>query len=184
MTPEATNAHWYAVRAQLKREALAVAHIRERCALDVYCPHLTLWKKTRLGPRRFTEALFPGYLFVHCELAEARRHINAMPGVCGVVHFRERTPHIPPGLIEELRTRLGGEHYECTPATLAKDTTVQITRGPFTDFVGRICHAPKGGERVELLLEFLGQTLRVSLPRAELLPLEAPIHPLQARYSA
>ena len=70
---------------------------------------------TRRGKVRFTEAMFPGYIFVRCEIFEAMRHLLAMGGVVSVVRYGSDIPVVPAEFVEELKARLGsaeGQTYE------------------------------------------------------------------------
>lgn len=171
---------WYAVKAQTKRESVAVASIRERCSFEVFCPHITLFRKTKIGKRKFTEALFPGYLFVRCDMHKHLRQVNGINGVRGIVRFNNRVSPVPDAIIEELRERLGGEHFHCAHDDFVENDQVFITEGPFNNFVARVCSTPNAGERVELLLEFLGQPIKVKIGKDKILPLNPPTHPGQA----
>ncbi len=173
---------WYAVKAQTKRESIAVASIRERCTFEVFCPHITIFKMTRVGKRKFTEALFPGYLFVRCNIIQHLRHINSIQGVRGIVRFKDRVSAVPESIIEELKNRLGGEHFHCANDHFEKDDKVFITEGPFSNFVAQVCSSPDGKQRVELLLDFLGQPTKVVLTKDKILPLNPPLHPGQADF--
>lgn len=179
MSQTESSKHWYVLKTQTKREAVAAGSIRERCQLNVFCPRITYTKKTRTGKRRFTEALFPSYIFVYFDLLEHQRHINSLPGVRGIVKFNNYIPQLPASIIEELQQNLDkdDECFECKQDSFAPGSDVFVTEGPFKDFIAKVCSTQNGTERINILFEFLGQTITISLEKDKLLPAERPDHP-------
>ena len=87
---EAEN--WYCFQTLNKKEHVAAGHIRIRANSPVFCPRIRSLKLTKKGKRYFTEALFPGYIFVYISLPKDLRHILSMPGIRKVVSFGEHIP--------------------------------------------------------------------------------------------
>lgn len=155
---------WYCLRAQVKREGVAAAGVRARTGLDVFAPTIRVRRKTRSGPKHFVEALFPGYLFVHCSIREHKRHLMAINGVTGFVHFKDYFPYIPEGDIEQMRAQIEAVKPDSIASGFNKGDEVEIVSGPFAQFYARVASAASGCERVALLIEFLGQELNIDLP--------------------
>ena len=105
LSRERDRAAWYCLRTESKREHVAAANIRTQVEAEVYCPRVSYHKMTRRGKVRFTEAMFPGYIFVRCEILEAMRHLLAMGGVVSVVRYGSDIPAVPAEFVEELKAR-------------------------------------------------------------------------------
>lgn len=156
---------WYSIRAKVKREQVAACSIRKIVGMQVFAPQITFMRKTKQGPKRFTEALFPGYIFVHGNFFEHRRHLMAMNGVVGAVHFADHYPRLPQEVIDGLREHLGGDHAESKPRPLQPGDEVQIAEGPFAQMAATVCSMEKGSDRVAVLIDFLGRNMSVHVPR-------------------
>ena len=163
MNDSVTDA-WYAIKAQTKREHIAAEAIRVRAALEVFCPRITYFKNTeQRGRIRFTEALFPGYIFVRCAISEQFRHLLAIGGVSGVVRYGDHFPTVPEAFIAELQDRLIGECREVDDPQLGEGSEVVVTDGPFADLRAIVSGLIPARERVAVLLDFLGRQIKVEV---------------------
>src|ERR1039458_10254477 len=99
----APAAAWFCIRSHPKHEHIAAAHLKREPDIEVYLPRVRFKRATRRGPVWFTEALFPNYLFARFDLAACLRRVCCARGVRGVVHFGDRWPIVPEGVIGELR---------------------------------------------------------------------------------
>lgn len=163
---EQPQPHWFCLRARTKQEHLAALHIRSRVGVEVFAPRITYTKKTRTGKKRFTEALFPGYLFCHCRIDEHLRHLLAIQGVIGIVRYGMRIPPVPAEFIEDLRRRIPDENFESPDPVIEVGSAVTITEGPFKDLQAVVTRVLGPRERVRILLEFLGRQAEVEVPLA------------------
>lgn len=155
---------WYCVCVYPKKERRTAECIRLVAGLPVFAPSLVLLKNTRLGPRRFREPLFPGYIFIRADLTQNYRRLLAVEGVRKFVQFGTKIPPLPDSVVEQLREGLGGESREIQPPPLAPGMEVSILSGPFRDLRAVVEWALPARDRVRLLLEFLGRTVAVELP--------------------
>ncbi|MFP4281358.1 MAG: transcription termination/antitermination protein NusG [Opitutales bacterium] len=138
--------------------------MRREHGVESFCPRIRFTKRTRRGPVKFVEALFPCYLFVHTDLKETYRRIMAATGVTGVVRYGDRVPRVPEAFVEQLRARLDGDLHEEPEPPLEQGQTVTLLEGPFKDWQAVVSGLIPGRERVAILLEFLGQTLELRVP--------------------
>jgi transcriptional antiterminator RfaH len=178
LTPrtDAPEFAWYCVRSQPKREHIAAAHLRSALAagegVEVYCPRLRFEKMTRRGRVWFTEALFPGYLFARFNLTAHQKIVTYAQGVTGIVRFGLKPTVVPDQAIQELREQVGdGEHEIRTPDVEEGDSVV-VTSGVFKGLHTLVTRVIPSGERVRVLLEFLGECREVEVAKSELLPQE------------
>lgn len=162
---------WYAVYTRARAEALAQEHLR-RQGYEVYLPrHM----KRRRHARRtdFVLApLFPRYLFVAIDRLQQRwSPIISTVGVCDLVRRGDLPAQLPKGLVEELRARQrdgGFDHGEQVKGIKQGDP-VRVAAGPFANLVGRF-HGMASDERVFVLLDLLGRTVKAQLPSAAIDP--------------
>jgi transcriptional antiterminator RfaH len=156
---------WYCLYTQPKREHIAAANIKSRTLEEVYCPRISFHKRTRQGKKRFTEALFPGYIFVNWPHHQGFRHLMAMPGVRNIVRAGEDYRPVPSVIIEALRVRLGGDYLDLPEPSLELGQDVVIIDGPFAEFTAKVCLLPDGRDRVAVLLDFLGREITINVSR-------------------
>ena len=162
--PSAEPTPWYCLRAKTKREHIAAAAIRARVGVEVFSPRITYTKKTRRGKARFTEALFPGYLFCRCAIEDHLRHLLAVEGVVGVVRYGQRIPTLPAAFVEDLRRRIPGEELERPDPVLEVGAEVTVVDGPFKDLAAVVTKVLGPRDRVRILLEFLGRQAEIEVP--------------------
>ncbi len=155
---------WYVLKAQSKREHLAAAAIRSRTDLEVFCPRITFFKQTQRGRVRFTEALFPGYLFVLCDINGHFRHLISMEGIRGVIRYGEEFPVVPETFIEELKKELPAERREVVEEFFSDGKEVVIAEGPLMNIKAIVSGYFPAHQRINLLLEFLGRQVAMDLP--------------------
>ena len=162
---------WFAVYTRPRAEAMAREHLR-RQGYEVYLPRHV---KRRRHARRtdFVLApLFPRYLFVAIDKLHQRwRPILSTVGVCDLVRQGERPAVVPAGLIKDLRVReqQGSFDHDAEIRKTRLGDPVQVTAGPFADIVGRF-YEMASEERVFVLLDFLGRSVKAQLPNTAIDP--------------
>ena len=85
-------------------------------------------------------------------------------GVRSIVHFGERWPTIPDGVIEELRRTVGENELHTITVELAPGDAVQIAEGTLCGLRAVVSRVMPGRERVAVLMEFLGRQTTVEVP--------------------
>lgn len=161
---------WYCVQTLASKEALALLHL-QRQDFEAFLPRLS---KGRRHARRYDTVLaplFPGYLFVRMDPQRQRwRSINGTFGVARLILTGD-TPHqVPPGVVEALLEACDGKGvlHASERDMLRLDDEVRILVGPFADRIARVARLDPRG-RVELLLELLGGSVSLTLPRSAVL---------------
>jgi transcriptional antiterminator RfaH len=156
---------WYAAYTQPNREATAVEHL-SRQGYSVYLPRYR--RAVRHARRRalVLRPLFPRYLFVGLDrLTQRWRPIRSTCGVVGLVASRDEPVPVDPGIVESLRQREEKGAFDLVSPVqwLRKGDVVRVTEGPFADLIGRLL-AVTDHERVFILLDLLGRTVRAEVP--------------------
>ena len=155
------QAAWYVLRTQLKREKLAAANLRRLDGVEVFLPRLKYQKTTRRGRVWWTEPLFPGYLLARFPLVEMGRAVTYAGGVSKIIGFGGKVPEVPADFVKSLQEEVAkvdsGDEEIVVDWKVAAGEEVEIAEGPFKGMSGEVVEVRPGGERVGLLLEFLGE---------------------------
>ena len=162
-TLSADGRAWFCIRSYSKRESVAAAYFRDDLGLEVFLPRIRFKRHTRKGPRWFTEALFPTYLFARFNLVDSFRQVHHGFGTRGIVHFGSHWPTIPDKLIEALRKTLGTEGPYLVPESFRPGDKVVISGGPLHQLEAIVKQVMPGARRAAVLLEFLGSQRMIEL---------------------
>lgn len=165
---------WFCVKAQSKREHIAAAALRENPEVEVFLPRIRFKKNTSRGPAWFTEALFPNYLFARFDFHSCLRYVHHARGVRGVVHFNERWPSVPEGVIEGLHGLVEQDEIFVVSDQFEPGDSVEIAGGPFHGLDAVVTRALPGRVRIAILLDFLGRQTMVEIASGQLVPREDP----------
>ena len=167
--PLAGEQRWYVVRTLAQRERLAV----QQLVNQGYRAFLPLHLKTRRHARKvetISAPLFPRYLFTILDLTCDRwRSINGTFGVERLLMSGAKPQAVPHGLVESFISAAdedGTVHFDFH---LHEGQSVKVVAGPFANLIGRLERLDDKG-RVSVLLELLGGSVRVALPRKFLTP--------------
>jgi len=185
-----SNQSWYCARTQPKHEHIAAGNLRGRFGIEVFNPRLRVERATRRGLVRTVEPLFPCYVFVRCHLAQQFDDIRYTNGISSLVHFGTRIPTIEDEVIEGLRQCFEAEEPMDVEDRLTAGSHVSVVEGPFLGTQAVIVRVLPAKQRVQILLDFLGQTTLTEVDRksislvdrsiAELLPTIAITRPLSS----
>lgn len=157
---EAPEEGWFCVRSKPKSEHIAARNLQQFANLDeVFCPRIRFEKATMRGRVWYIEALFPGYFFARFDLVTDLRAVNAAPGVSGVLHFADFYPQISDTYIRELKEEFPEESnaIRVIEQALALGDEITITEGAMKGLKTIVTRLLGGGERVAVLLDWLGQ---------------------------
>ncbi|MEI7731941.1 MAG: transcriptional activator RfaH [Verrucomicrobiota bacterium] len=162
-TPLKAGAQWFCIRTKPKHEHIAAAHIRKYQGTEVFFPRIRLERASRGGKIRVLAPLFPTYLFARFDLMMELRSVRYASGVLNVVHFGHYIPIIPDQVIENLRLELDSEGVcEGAPEFVPGDA-VEVITGAFRGFQGQVLRTMTSGQRVAILLDFLGRQVMVEI---------------------
>jgi transcriptional antiterminator RfaH len=162
---------WFCLKAKPKREHIAAACLRQIFEVEVFCPRVRFRKSTARGLIWFVESMFPGYLFARFDYVAFHRQISLSPGVNGFVRFGERFALLPDALIEEIRNRTGPDELVEVAHGFQPGQGVRIAQGPFEGLQALVTRLITARDRVEILIECMGRTLRAEAGVGDLLPL-------------
>lgn len=163
------DSHWYVVRAQPKRERIAARSIRETMGVEVVCPLVKFLKATRRGKVWWSEAMFPGYLFVKFNRKDQERGVRYAQGVLTIVQFGESMPVVPSAFVESLNEQLGEQEEVVIAHEVEVGDQFELAEGPLRGQLGDVVEVLPGNERVRLLVEFIGGEREVEVDFMSLL---------------
>ena len=174
---------WYCARTKPKHEHIAAANVSRAMGVEVFHPRLRLERATQRGVVRIVESLFPGYIFVRCALEQHFNDLRHVRGISSLVHFGHKIPTVPEEAIVELKQCFETEEPMAVEDGVRPGVEVTIADGAFCGFSGMVVRSLAAGQRVQILLDFLGRvtvaevdrrTLKVENRRvADMLPLLA-----------
>lgn len=153
---------WYVVQTQPNAERKAVFNLT-RQDYHVYLP---LYLRRRKHARRvdmFRSPLFPRYLFLAADEAAQRwRAIQSTIGVSRLVCHGDSPAAVPAQVVDQLRAREDAEGLIrlAKRPIFAPGDKVRVQDGVFDSCLG-LFEGLKDGERIAILLDFLGRKVRV-----------------------
>ncbi|MFT4901180.1 MAG: transcriptional antiterminator RfaH [Lentimonas sp.] len=151
---------WFCLRTQPKREHIAAAILAQIESVEVFCPRISQIKKTRVGKKRYVEALFPCYIFAKFSPLQHYRQVTYTQGVIGVVGRGNRRA-VPAATIEELRASLPAGIIEAADPSIEAGAEVKFVSGSLQGLQGKVLAQMPASDRVQVLLEFLGREIKV-----------------------
>lgn len=160
---------WFAVRTQPSQERRAQAQLQQQ-QFKTFLPLVEKSVRHARKIRTVKAALFPGYLFIELDLSRDQwRCINSTYGVSGLIMAGEQPMPVPKGVVEtfvNLSSKYGLVDF--TP-DLMIGSSVQVVSGPLSGMLGRLASCDNKG-RVEVLLQIMGQQVRVRSQANALMP--------------
>jgi transcriptional antiterminator RfaH len=158
---------WYLAQSKPNRQSIAELHLA-RQGFEVFAPQHRESLQTRTGREWVRRPLFPGYLFVKADPAQgAWRAIRGTLGISRLVQFGKDEPvRVPEDLITGLMHRcdtLGDDLSD----PLQPGDRVRMLGGPFMDFLATV-QKISPGQRVWVLLDFMGRQARAFVWRSEI----------------
>lgn len=171
---EELDTFWFCLRALPKREHFAAIALRRQHDVVCFAPRLRARRLTRRGPVWFVEAMFPGYFFAQFDYVEQRRLVEASPNVTGIVQFGERVATIDSPTIESLRRRMQADEVITINPAIEVGQEVKISHGPLLGLDALVTQLLPAGERVRVLLEFLGRTVQTEVTKEKLIQSRQP----------
>jgi transcriptional antiterminator RfaH len=161
------EADWYVAQLKPNGFARAVANL----ARQGFATFMPMQNRTIRHARQLKNVMrpvFPGYLFVQFGADRADwRKINSTFGVSRLVSFSESQPTpVPSALMAGLLARCDAQNILQAPADLKAGEKVRLLSGAFADFVGEV-ETLIGDESVRVLLDIMGQSARLDVPRGQ-----------------
>jgi transcriptional antiterminator RfaH len=155
--------HWYTLHTKPNAEYQVATALAQR-EIEIYLPELPPSKSEK--GRRHRRPFFPCYLFARMDFKRIGfSTIQWTPGLRRVVAFGDEPAAVPDELIALIQQKLSEwEARGGIPAhNFQPGDPVRIKQGPFQDMVAIFDGPATPSQRVQVLLEILGQARRVQL---------------------
>ncbi|MDR3229776.1 MAG: hypothetical protein LBT53_10320 [Puniceicoccales bacterium] len=150
-------APWYCLRAQPRREIIAVQTLRTLDGVEAFCPRVRYTLRTR-GMRQSEVSLFPGYLFARFA-PDLSKQITYSNGVARIVRRGTDFVEVPSVVIRELLAL--APYPECllrlADPVFFPGQTVRIIGGVFKRTEAKIARLLPAKQRVAVLINLLGK---------------------------
>jgi transcriptional antiterminator RfaH len=169
------------VKTQPKREAIAYGQLSTLPEVEAFFPRVRYRRSSERGPRMVVEALFPGYLFAKFSPARLIRAVRYARGVSYIVRQGTEFAPVPDLIISALHSLAATQVLELPPEPWKMGEPVRVIAGIFRGTTGKVAGLVPARQRVQVLLELLGQERRIELPLDNLEMRHA--HPLQTSSS-
>jgi transcriptional antiterminator RfaH len=158
----ASKKYWVTVYTKPQKEEYAALNLRLR-GIDTFLPKLFLPKSAKR--KKQVVALFPNYLFAHCEIiSEEYASIVWCPGVKRLVSFNGTPAIVDNSIMEFLLGQTGADGVIASRCNVEVGQEVSIDGGPFDGLVGIIQQPPNARGRVKVLLQLLNRQTNVDVP--------------------
>ncbi|KPV53235.1 hypothetical protein SE17_10805 [Kouleothrix aurantiaca] len=158
--------NWYIVQCKHSAEAHTAVTIRTVLRLEVYLPEIA----QRVRGRMARSAFFPGYLFVRMDITHtAPSRVMSIPGVIRMLTFERWPEPVPDDVVALVRTRVEAWGAP-SERVLQPGEGVQVVDGPFAGLNAIFLGNTRARDRVQILLEFMGQQRQVETDRAMVQP--------------
>lgn len=151
---------WYVLQHKPAQGDRALEHL-QRQGIDCFYPKVKV-EKVRAGKRASRlEPLFAGYLFIHLPQNDPRwAKLRSTRGVLRVVGFGNKPAGICNEVIDQLKQGLSLVQEQ---GGIRAGQTVELDGGPFSG-LSAVFQAYDGDERAIVLIDFMQQQQRVSVP--------------------
>lgn len=159
-SPNSEELRWYLIHCKPREDERALENL-ERQGFECYRPTRLIERRRNGGKCTVPEPLFPNYLFIHLDCVNDNwSPIRSTRGVLQIVRFNGFPLPVADGIIEGIRSRLGGVSVE---PYLKPGERVRIMAGAFSQMEA-IFVAHDGQDRVVLLLNILQRNQELSFP--------------------
>ena len=161
---------WIAIYTKVNQEQLALDNIR-RQSYEGFCPMVSRIRRHARKTDYVKRPLFPGYVFTKLNVEKDQwRPLLSTRGVQSLVKFGSQIGFLPQGFIDELKLYEQNGMLESMAAPkIQPGDNVEILDGPFRSVIAKVLSLPDK-DRCWLLLDMMGQQVRISQKVSALLP--------------
>lgn len=157
---------WYVMQSKPQKESFLYEQLCLR-EIEAYYP---CYRVNPVNPRsRKIRSYFPGYLFVHVDLAHiGTSSLQWTPGAIGLVNFGGEPAYIVESVLNAIRLRVDEIVKNSLNAKIdhKRGDVVSICEGPFSGYKAIFDASLPGNERVRVLLKILqDHQIRLELPK-------------------
>ena len=112
--------------------------------------------------------MFPGYIFAKFQFHAHSRQVIHSQGITRVVELGERRI-IPNHVVEDLKTSLPEEVIEAPDLSILPGAEIEVITGSLKGLNGKVLAQISAQNRIQILLDFLGREIKVSIAPEDVL---------------
>ena len=162
-TPKNPAIQWYALRTMSRHEQRVTDRLIGK-DFHAFLPTIEAWSRRKDRRKRITRPMFPGYLFVECELTkDAWLDIVKTPGVANVLGYTDKPTPVPHEQIYSIQKVVeSGVHVRYHPHLNAGDR-VQVVDGPLKGAEGIMTGVNEKRQRLVISVDLLNRAVEVEI---------------------
>jgi len=159
---------WYLAASKPKQEARAVENLTNQ-DIQAFCPMIKVEKLRRGNRVLVDEALFTGYIFINLsQQSSLWPKVRSSRGVRDWVKFAGNVAKLPDNLMDSLLKINLSTDNPIIVNRFNPGEKLRILSGPFSG-LSAIFEKDDGEKRSMILVEFLGQKSRLTLPNDQII---------------
>lgn len=169
------DAHWYALWTASHYERLVRDQLAVR-GFTVLLPEMQIWSQRRGTRRLMPMPMFPGYLFLRCEMTKERYvEIRKARGLVRILGDAwDRLAEVPDGEVDAIH-RLHQANLPTLPHPfLQKGQRVRIMSGPLAGVEGTLVKADAGKGLLVVSVTMLQRAIAVQVDCTAVSPISSP----------
>tara|TARA_B100000315_G_C14592351_1_gene596613 strand:- start:151 stop:675 length:525 start_codon:yes stop_codon:yes gene_type:complete len=162
-TGELMAVEWYAVRTRSRHEEKVNVRLQKKL-FNVFLPKLEVWSRRKDRKKRILTPLFPGYLFVRCELSKIIwLEILKTFGVAYVVGITDEPTPIPENQIGNIKKVLDSKMALKLHPYVNLGDKVIVVDGPLQGAIGYYVSPNHEKGKLILSLDLLNRSVEVEI---------------------
>jgi transcription elongation factor/antiterminator RfaH len=158
---------WFVIHTKPRDEHRVKTHLLNQ-EIETFFPLFETHHYCNREMVRRIKPLFPNYLFAKLNLERHYYKVKWTRGVNRILGAGSEPTPISELVIQMLKDRMGDDDTVKLLDDLKEGDLVQISSGPFKDFVGVFQSRLSSGERVRILLNFIGVEMPVQISKWQL----------------
>lgn len=155
--------HWYALRTKSRHEQKVADRLVGK-DIHVFFPTVEVWSRRKDRRKRIRQPMFPGYLFVECELTkDLWLEIVNTPGAANVLGYANKPAPVPEEQVYSIQKVVeAGVHVKYHPYLNVGDR-VRVVDGPLKGAEGIMVGVNERVQRLVISVDLLNRAVEVEL---------------------
>ena len=159
--------YWFVIHTKPRDEHRVKNHF-EGMEIETVLPLCENYRYSHGKMYQVSTPLFPNYLFAKLDLERHYYKVKWTRGVNRILGIGNEPTPISEMVIQVLRERMGEDDTVKLLEDFQEGDLVQITSGPFKDFIGVFQKRLSSGERVRILINLIGAEVPIQISRWQL----------------
>jgi transcription antitermination factor NusG len=155
---------WYVVRTRSRHEQKVNEQLINK-SFEVFYPQIKVWSRRKDRKKKILKSLFPGYLFVHCNLTD-ENWLNILKtfGVVNLLGYDDQSPSpVPEEQILSIKKVLNTEIPVVVHPYLEKGERVIVVDGPLKGAIGFFIGVNNQKGRLIIGVDLLNRSIEVEI---------------------